>query len=128
MFELDYFINAYIMFLSLVHPFLTGKSFSSYKIVGKALELLACVDDGAGNYFMFFNPVQECFVPSWYKKLPVTIIALVVYGLGIPLLFFAILWRQRKNLSDPKLAARLGSVFVCYSQPVWYFEVIVKLR
>ena len=114
----DYFINAYIMFLSLVHPYLTGKS----------LEVFSCTPDGGGNWYMIANQTQLCYTSSWKVYEPWAVIGIIVYGVGIPFGFLLLLWRFRSHLHEKHFGQRFGSLYYCYSRQAWYWEVIVKLR
>ncbi len=80
------------------------------------------------NSYMIFNPVQDCYVSSWYSKLPASIISVIVYGVGIPVAFHIVLYRHRKFLTEEKFQKRFSSLYFCYSAKYWYWEVIVKLR
>jgi hypothetical protein len=118
LFTIDYFINSYIMFLSLAHPYLTAKS----------LEVFNCISDGGGNWYMVANQTQLCYVHSWAVYEPWAIIGIIVYGLGIPIGFFVILWIFRKKLHQQQFGQRFGSLYYCYARKNWYWEVVVKLR
>lgn len=56
------------------------------------------------------------------------IIGILLYGVGIPVGLFLLLWKNRKHLNEMKFIKRYGSVYYCYSHKRWYWEVVVKLR
>ena len=117
LFNTDYFINGYIMLLGLVHPFLTARS----------LEIFSCASDGSVHYMMY-NQIEECYTSSWYTKMPIAVLGIIFYGIGIPLVFLVIVYRHRNNLDNPVVISRYGSVYFCYSHARWYWESVVKLR
>jgi hypothetical protein len=77
---------------------------------------------------MLANPAVYCYNSAWYQKLPLSIIALVLYGVGIPFLIWVILYRIRNSTEESVHVERFGSVFACYARERWYWEVIVKGR
>jgi hypothetical protein len=51
---------------------------------------------------------QQCGSEEWLRHLPLGMIALLLYPLGIPLMFYFLLRRNRQNLSDPRVLISLG--------------------
>ncbi len=79
---------------------------------------------------MLHNQSQECYTSSWNQKVPVAVLGIILYGIGIPLTFWAILYKYRNRLNEEMgpVGRRLGSIYYCYSNKRWYWEVVVKLR
>ena len=114
------FVNAYFMFLSVFHPFLTKNS----------LEVFRCREFDDGKFYMDVQTSLECFDDEWYAHMPFAVLAFVVYGLGIPLLFFFVL-RSGKNanrLDERMFKRRYGSIFIVYKKDAWYWECWIKSK
>lgn len=72
--------------------------------------------------------IERCFVRGWAGKAAISGISLAIYGIGIPVFLFFIVFKFRKSLEKPRVVASLGSTYYGYSHQYWYWEVIVKLR
>ena len=53
---------------------------------------------------------------------------LLVYGIGIPVASFLLLFRQRASLHKPELQERYGFLYLPYRQKFWFWESVVVLR
>jgi hypothetical protein len=114
------FINAYFMFLSVFHPFLTKN----------ALEIFRCREFADGKFYMDVQTSFECFDDEWYSHMPFAVLAFVIYGLGIPVLFWHVL-RQGKlsnRLDERMFKRRYGSIFIIYKKEAWYWEIWIKSK
>jgi simple sugar transport system substrate-binding protein len=114
------FVNAYFMFLSVFHPFLTKNS----------LEIFRCREFADGKYYMDVQTSFECFDDEWYAHMPFAVLAFVIYGLGIPTLFWYVL-RQGKlsnRLDERMFKRRYGSIFIVYKKEAWYWEIWIKSK
>ena len=114
------FVNAYFMFLSVFHPFLSKNS----------LEIFRCREFADGKYYMDVEPSLECFTDEWYAHMPFAVLAFFIYGLGIPLLFLAVLYNGKKSnkLDQRMFKRRFGSIFIVYKKEAWYWEVWIKMK
>lgn len=114
------FINAYFMFLSVFHPFLTKN----------ALEIFRCREYADGKFYMDVQSSFECFDDEWYSNMPFAVLAFVIYGLGIPLLFWHVLRQgKRANLLDERMfKRRYGSIFIIYKKEAWFWEIWIKSK
>ena len=45
--------------------------------------------------------------------------------LGIPALFFFLLYFNRHRLDQPEVANKLGFLYQAYNLQIWWFEVVV---
>ena len=55
-------------------------------------------------------------------------IGIVLYSLGIPLLFATLLWVFRERLLETKNRQMLGFLFSGYSHHMYYYECVLMLR
>jgi len=111
-----------ILVVLLLFPGLSTKVFQMFKcqkIDGIALPLL--VQD--------FN--VTCFQGDHTLFITIAIAFLGLYILGIPLIMFMLLWRNRKHLHDessPKhhwVKTALGGLYVQYEADYWWFELMI---
>lgn len=114
------FINAYFMFLSVFHPFLTKN----------ALEIFRCREFADGKFYMDVQTSSECFDDEWYLHMPFAVLAFVIYGLGIPVLFWVVLrqGKQSNRLEERMFKRRYGSIFIIYKKEAWYWEIWIKCK
>lgn len=53
---------------------------------------------------------------------------LLLWCVGVPVLFLGVLWRERLNLHQEDVRAYLGFLYIGYRQEHYYWEVMVILR
>ncbi|KYQ88353.1 leucine-rich repeat-containing protein (LRR) [Tieghemostelium lacteum] len=85
-------------------------------------------DDYTGNSYMSFFPYIQCNGSEYKRMFAVSAIAIVVYVIGIPLLFFGLLYHFRNRLEDPAILHSIGSIYIDYRKSVYWFEVVTILR
>jgi simple sugar transport system substrate-binding protein len=114
------FINAYFMFLSVFHPFLAKN----------ALEIFRCRQYADDKFYLDVEPSLECYTDEWYAHMPFAILAFMIYGIGIPVLFWAVLHRgrQAERLDDRAFKRRYGSIFIVYKKECYFWEVWIKTK
>lgn len=88
--DLDIIINAVVMMADFFYIFLVHNTF----------ELFQCYSQPDGTDSLASYPGMECFSEDWYKLLPVAIIAIILYGIGIPAFFGWILYKIPSRFSD----------------------------
>ena len=97
-------------------------------IVTKTLEVLNCenIDD---TYYLVNDYSIICYDRTHYTYLIIAYIALILYGLGIPLLGFKLLYNHRYRLYDMHNrydgSTPLSFLFLGYREKRWYYEFII---
>ena len=97
-------------------------------IVTKTLEVLNCenIDD---TYYLVNDYSIICYDKTHYTYLIIAYIALILYGLGIPLLGFKLLYNYRYRLYDMHNrydgSTPLSFLFLGYREKRWYYEFII---
>jgi len=92
-----------------------------------------CTTVGSNVYLTFdFN--HKCFDSKWYETLPIAIILIIIYPIGIPITEFIILYwikngmqsitKTRKVKKYVHLWNRIGFLHFAYSSNLYWFEVI----
>jgi hypothetical protein len=62
--------------------------------------------------------------PKWHSWVPYGVVATIVYPLGVPLLFAALLIYHRDSLKTPRTTAFFGFLYEGYNHDVWWFELV----
>ena len=99
--------------------------FLAYPTTVKALMRVLSCDKVGTKYYISTEYQIECYTQKHnvYSFLSGT--ALVLYGVGIPLGAFAVLWRYRNRLYEP-LPQRLRFLFHGYRLYYWEFVVLAR--
>jgi len=97
-------------------------------IVTKTLEVLNC-DKIGDHYYLVKDYSVICYDSKHYTYLTVAYISLILYGLGIPLLGFKLLYNYRYRLYDMHNrydgSTPLSFLFLGYREKRWYYEFII---
>ena len=97
-------------------------------IVEKTLEIMNCEKIG-GKYYLVKDVSVECYNGQHYTYLILGYIGLILYGVGIPLLGFRLLYKYRFRLFDMQNrydgSTPLSFLFLGYREKRWYYEFII---
>ena len=97
-------------------------------IVQKTLEVLNCEKIGE-HYYLVKDYSVTCYDETHYTYLIVAYVSLVLYGIGIPLLGFKLLYNYRFRLFDMQNrydgSTPLSFLFLGYREKRWYYEFII---
>jgi len=97
-------------------------------IVEKTLEVLNCEKIG-DKYYLVKDVSVECYNSQHYVFSTISYVALGVYGIGIPLLGFRLLYKYRYRLFDMQNrydgSTPLSFLFLGYREKRWYYEFII---
>lgn len=66
----------------------------------------------------------ECFTDKWTQFAFGAVALVLLYPIGIPLFFFAILKLNYKHLADDVIRAQLGFLYDGYRRNTWWFEML----
>jgi hypothetical protein len=68
----------------------------------KALELFDCTySESSYHYYFDVEPNRQCYVEWWNNLLPIAVLSILFYVIGIPLLFFVLFYQRRRFLKIP---------------------------
>ena len=59
---------------------------------------------------------EQCGSDQWFRFLPLAVVCLVLYPIGIPLCLFVALYRVRKQHHVPKVQIALGILFEAFAK------------
>ena len=97
-------------------------------IVEKTLEIMNCSKIG-DKYYLVKDVSVLCYTNKHYNYLIVGYMGLILYGVGIPLLGFRLLYKYRFRLYDMQNrydgSTPLSFLFLGYREKRWYYEFII---
>ena len=97
-------------------------------IVEKTLEIMNCEKIGT-EYYLVKDVSVICYTNKHYNFLIVGYLGLILYGIGIPLLGFRLLYKYRFRLFDMQNrydgSTPLSFLFLGYREKRWYYEFII---
>jgi hypothetical protein len=97
-------------------------------LVSTALEIFACTRQRDGAVALVADPSLICYEAWWWRLFPVSVVALLIYGLGIPLTLGWWLRRSKDRLTEPEFALRYGALYAAYKLEHPYWESVVMLE
>eukprot|EP00892_Ulva_mutabilis_P007624 jgi/Ulvmu1/5233/UM022_0026.1 len=113
-------------------------------VIGSSLEIFGCIStvrsDSAQNFPFDMVPVNsgsywalDTGLQCWQGEhrnlvLYVGIPGLLLWCIGVPLLFFGALWRERRKLQHAAVRAYLGFLYIGYRHQHFYWEVVIIMR
>jgi hypothetical protein len=112
---------AYLMFY-----FVTLYTF----IISSVISPFRCIEQSDGSYFLVDNPSEECYTGDWNKNFPIVVVALVFYGLLVPLLliFIFFLFGRGKGKDSLWFTSHFGLLTRPYRRKLYYWELVNLLR
>eukprot|EP00161_Ancyromonas_sigmoides_P005253 TRINITY_DN155_c0_g1_i11.p1 TRINITY_DN155_c0_g1~~TRINITY_DN155_c0_g1_i11.p1 ORF type:complete len:1977 (-),score=42.19 TRINITY_DN155_c0_g1_i11:409-6339(-) len=110
--------NAFVLIVSLLYLVLSEA----------ALSFFDCTKQPDNTWTLDSAPANICFSEWWYARLPVSLAALAVYVVGIPLGVVLLLHRNKTRLYDPVFASRFGVLYQRYHATHAYWEAMVMMR
>ena len=92
-------------------------------LITKAFEAFMCQDLVDGTQMLLAAPSVVCWEGSHIVLFIVSIVLLLVYGIGIPVGIGALLAHYRKQdmLKDKVVLERMGFLYVRYEGPFWFW-------
>lgn len=97
-------------------------------IVQTMLDMFNCMDvDGVQRLKVDLEIVCYTGAHRWYM-LCVTIPSIIVWGLGIPMLSYMLIKRQKHNLDSIEVKAKYGFLYRGYKRKFFFYETIVMYR
>ena len=120
-------IRIYITFLKVGYIFLASATLSYFDCVGNTAL-------GSGRY-LNPEPTLECSFDledgqpdTWPKLFPLAVFALLLYPVGIIVLFAGLLYRSRKSLDSKATKGILGILYIRYKPQYFYWELSILAR
>ncbi|ELR23480.1 leucine rich repeat domain containing protein, partial [Acanthamoeba castellanii str. Neff] len=110
--------------------------FLLFELTNRSLAVFDCVDEPHANSnsnsnsrFMASLPWLRCSSDTdWGALQKLSVASIVICVFGIPLLFTALLFFQRRRLDEPRTRHCLGGLFACYRPTMRWFELALTAR
>jgi len=93
------------------------------KVSQQVLEMYIC-RNVEGVWYMVTDFNLLCYDKKWNSYLPANIIAIILYPVGIPLLFFILLLWNRPNFYKSTTRVQFGFLYDGYAKDTWWFELV----
>ncbi|EGG24525.1 hypothetical protein DFA_02768 [Cavenderia fasciculata] len=93
------------------------------------LSLYSCVEIN-GQYYLQYDLNTLCSGFDWQMHAYIGVIFVILYPVGVPLLFWILLylWRRRRLISEEKVKERLSLLYAGYKDNCWYWECLELVR
>jgi len=99
--------------LFLVYPSMSAKS----------LSMFVC-NDVEGVDYLVSDFTLECFDSTWHTYMPYAVVGILVYPVGIPLLFYGLLHHHRNSLKDENVVYAFGFLYKAFCEDLYFFELV----
>jgi hypothetical protein len=87
------------------------------------LGLYSCIDIG-GQTLMVEDMTVTCWEGEHLRWASILWIFIIVYPIGVPMIFFLLLLKFRKRMLDPMIVLSIGFVFNAYTEDAWFWELL----
>jgi hypothetical protein len=79
------------------------------------------IDD---NSYLWADLRVQCYTDRWTTYAFVSFGLILIYPVGIPVFFFALLKVNQKDLKEPRIKSQLGFLYAGYRLEVWWWEIV----
>ena len=112
------------------HLFLFGCFFFFPPVSKKVFNAVHCQQVMPGRRYMWADLSIECAGEQYMAWVGFAVGAFCVYTVGIPLLFFLILWSNHRRLvlQTPRCLGRYGFLYSKYQDRIWWWELVEMFR
>ena len=98
-------------------------------VLQSSLQIYPCVEVEPGSLWLLHDMEIACWQGDHsIYALGVALPAILVWCVATPLLFWGLLYRQRRNLNNPVNIRRIGFLYSGYHPRFYYWEFVVVLR
>ncbi|KAJ5078107.1 g protein-coupled receptor-related [Anaeramoeba ignava] len=111
-------INSYTTILSFIYLFISFK----------ALQIFDCKKQTSGVYTFEGDPSLFCYEKWWKDLLPWAIVCLIVYVIGIPVIFIILFFVSSKKLDEKTFDLRFGLLCSRYTKRWFFWEIFIMIR
>lgn len=88
-------------------------------ISSSVIKMWVCRNIDGVDYLMADMGIR-CYQGEWTEMLPMGIIFVLIYPIGIPATFMGLLFYFRKRFKDPDVRIRLGFIYAAYTDDNWF--------
>lgn len=100
-----------------LYPMLVMKTFGVFKC--REIE---------GDWWLEADVTLACYDDEWLPRAVLGAIGIVIYAIGIPVMFFVMLQQNKDDIENPDVVAKLGFLFTGYSASFFLGELVEMTR
>jgi hypothetical protein len=98
-------------------------------ISSSALSIVSCYELEEGEYWNTDSFNIQCFTEEYGKDYyAIFVLDVVFWTIGMPVVAYVMLWKNRNQLDDPSTKAKYGFLYHGYHGERFYWEFIIMLR
>jgi hypothetical protein len=106
-----------LYFLFLVYPSVSSTVIHHY--------VCKTISDSKNSYeFLLADLSIACKTDKWWTYAYIGFPLIALYPIGIPAFFFALLYRHRHQLQEPRIKAKFGFLYNGYELHAWWWEIL----
>jgi hypothetical protein len=94
----------------------------------RAIQYFTCSEKIDGKHYLMKDYNLYCYEGDWLSHLPIGIIGVALYPLGIPAFFGISLWLRRKRLEETAVLHRYGFLYEMYIKKNYWWDVYEMLQ
>ena len=108
-----HFWKLFLYMLFLIYPAVSSTVLGHY--------VCYTIDDRA---YILGDMRQACYTDKWYEFAYIGMPLALLYPIGIPLFFYALLRINKADLNNVRIQTQLGFLYSGYHARVWFFELV----
>ncbi|KNC51395.1 uncharacterized protein AMSG_07578 [Thecamonas trahens ATCC 50062] len=97
-------------------------------LAGAAFSIFGCREDEAGKWILDADPSRTCYDSAWWSLFLPGIIAVAVYGIGLPGAVVWVLARKRSRMDPVTFMLRFSFLVSRFRGDHWWFETAIMVR
>ena len=118
-----------MLLVLLVYTLVTAQGFYFFRCLRVESSSSASSSTGANTttdtWFLISDLSIECYDTTWYAMLPLVLVVIVGFSLGLPLGIVYFLWRRKHRLEEEKIVKLFGILYKPYKARFFYFESVM---
>ncbi|KNC55551.1 uncharacterized protein AMSG_01814 [Thecamonas trahens ATCC 50062] len=117
-----------VVLWSCLNAFLTCLVLCYIVLTSAALSIFGCTRQADGTLTMNAEPAMTCKSKTWNNMVAVSVVALLLYGVGFPATVFWVLRTRRYSLWKEKNVIRYGLLYQRYLRKFYLYELVLIVR
>jgi drug/metabolite transporter (DMT)-like permease len=81
-----------------------------------------------GTWYLERDVTLQCYDSAWTIRAVIGGIGVIIYAIGIPVLFFVMLRQNKDNLEDAETVSMMGFLYTGYASYFWLGELVEMTR
>ena len=116
-------IQLCVLIIQLLYPKLSTFTFQMFRCID-----LNSISHGQLGLLLDADLKHSCYEGIHQEYMPLAFLSVVVFLIGIPLVTFLMLFRNRHRLNDASVKAELGDLFMKYEDRWYFWESVLMLQ